>query len=190
MTYAYPGTNRPALDGVDLLIEPGELVLLVGESGCGKSTLLRAALGLVPHFHGGELAGRVRVDGLDTRDHRPGELAAHAGLVFQDPEAQLVAQGVRREVAFGLESTGHPAAAIAARVQEALMATGASALDRARRRNTVGRRGPARRDRLGAGDGPAAAAVRRADQPTRPGRGRGAAGAGRCGSTATAASRW
>ncbi len=68
-------------------------------------------------------------NGLDTRDHRPGELAAHAGLVFQDPEAQLVAQGVRREVAFGLESTGHPAAAIAARVQEALMATGISALD-------------------------------------------------------------
>ena len=69
---------------------PGELVLLVGESGSGKSTLLRAALGLVPHFHGGELRGRVRVAGLDTREHRPGELARHVGLVFQDPEAQLV----------------------------------------------------------------------------------------------------
>ncbi len=126
--YAYPGTSQPALDGVTLDVEPGELVLIVGESGCGKSTLLRAALGLVPHFHGGELAGRVMVDGLDTRDHRPGELARHAGLVFQDPEAQLVAQRVRHEVAFGLESIAHPPATIAARAQEALMAAGASHL--------------------------------------------------------------
>jgi len=126
--YAYPGTSQPALDGVTLDVEPGELVLIVGESGCGKSTLLRAALGLVPHFHGGELAGRVTVDGLDTRDHRPGELARHAGLVFQDPEAQLVAQRVRHEVAFGLESIAHPPATIAARAQEALMAAGASHL--------------------------------------------------------------
>jgi energy-coupling factor transport system ATP-binding protein len=126
--YRYPGTAQPALDGVSLEIDPGELVLVLGESGCGKSTLLRSALGLVPHFHGGELAGRVVVDGLDTRDHRPGELARHAGLVFQDPEAQLVAQRVRHEVAFGLESLGHPPAAIAARAQEALMAAGASHL--------------------------------------------------------------
>ena len=82
----------------------------------------------MPHFHGGELDGRVVVDGLDTRDHRPGELARHAGLVFQDPEAQLVAQRVRHEVAFGLESIGHPPATIAARAQEALMAAGASHL--------------------------------------------------------------
>jgi energy-coupling factor transport system ATP-binding protein len=126
--YTYPGTTEPALDGVTLTVEPGELVLVAGESGCGKSTLLRAALGLVPHFHGGELAGRVTVDGLDTRDHRPGELARHAGLVFQDPEAQLVAQRVQHEVAFGLESLGHPPDAIAGRAQEALMAVGASHL--------------------------------------------------------------
>ena len=54
---AYPDAAGPALDGVSLDVEQGELVLVLGESGCGKSTLLRAALGLVPHFHGGELAG-------------------------------------------------------------------------------------------------------------------------------------
>ena len=85
VSYRYPGAATPALDGVDLQIEPGQFVLLVGGSGSGKSTLLRAALGLVPHFHGGELRGRVVVADRDTRDHRPGELARHAGLVFQDP---------------------------------------------------------------------------------------------------------
>jgi len=128
VTYTYPGAGRPALAGVSLRVEPGEFVVLAGGSGSGKSTLLRAALGLVPHFHGGELAGQVLVDGLDTRDHRPAELARHVGLVFQDPEAQLVAQRVRSEVAFGLESMGEPPAELAPRTQEALMAVGASHL--------------------------------------------------------------
>jgi energy-coupling factor transport system ATP-binding protein len=87
VSHRYTAGGRPALDDVDLRVDEGELVLLLGESGSGKSTLLRAALGLVPRFHGGELRGSVRVAGLDTRDHRPGELARHAGLVFQDPEA-------------------------------------------------------------------------------------------------------
>ena len=128
VSYAYPGAARPALDGVDLDVEPGQLVLLVGGSGSGKSTLLRAALGLVPHFHGGELRGRVRVSGLDTREHRPGELARHAGLVFQDPESQLVMGRPDREAAFGLENLGHPAGEIAVRAREALAAVGAAAL--------------------------------------------------------------
>jgi len=126
--YAYPGAARPALAGVDLEIEPGQLVLLVGGSGSGKSTLLRAALGLAPHFHGGELRGRVRVAGLDTREHRPGALARHVGLVFQDPESQLVMGRPDREAAFGLENLGHPAGEIAVRAREALAAVGAAAL--------------------------------------------------------------
>ena len=126
--YRYPRRERAALRGIDLRIEAGELVLLLGDSGSGKSTLLRAMLGLVPHFHGGELSGRVVTDGLDTRDHRPGEIARHAGLVFQDPESQMVMRTALREAGFGLENMGWPAADIAARAQEALMVTGASAL--------------------------------------------------------------
>ena len=61
----------PALDGVDLEVSRGEVVLLEGPSGGGKSTLLRALCGLVPHFHGGSFAGRVVVDGLDTMAVRP-----------------------------------------------------------------------------------------------------------------------
>jgi len=128
VSYRYPGAAAPALRDVDLAIGEGELVLLLGGSGCGKSTLLRAALGLVPHFHGGELAGRVTSAGLDTREHRPGEIARRTGLVFQDPEAQLVMGRPDRETAFGLENLGHPAQAIGLRAREALAAVGASHL--------------------------------------------------------------
>ena len=122
VSHRYSPAGRPALADVELAVDEGELVLLVGESGSGKSTLLRAALGLVPRFHGGELHGRVHVAGLDTRDHRPGELARHAGLVFQDPEAQVVTSHVLAEAAFGLENLGvapddiHPRALAALRM--------------------------------------------------------------------------
>ncbi len=128
VSHRYAAGGRPALEDVTLSVEEGELVLLVGESGSGKSTLLRAALGLVPRFHGGELHGRVRVGGLDTRDHRPGELARHAGLVFQDPEAQVVSSGVLAEAAFGLENLGVDAAEIHPRALAALRMAGADHL--------------------------------------------------------------
>jgi energy-coupling factor transporter ATP-binding protein EcfA2 len=90
VTYTYPDRPRPALRDVSLTLHPAEVVLLVGGSGSGKSTLLRALNGLVPHFHGGTFAGRVLVAGMDTRSTPPRELAAHVGLVFQEPENQAV----------------------------------------------------------------------------------------------------
>jgi energy-coupling factor transport system ATP-binding protein len=128
VSYRYPGDGRAALDRVELSVEPGQFVLLIGGSGSGKSTLLRAAAGLVPHFHGGRLEGRVTAEGMDTRDHDPRQIARLAGLVFQDPERQLVMRRARREVAFGLENLGHPPGEIAARAEEAMMVTGASRL--------------------------------------------------------------
>ena len=128
VTYRYPGDERPALDHVDLSVETGQFVLLVGGSGSGKSTLLRAAAGLVPHFHGGRMEGRATAEGMDTREHDPRQIARLTGLVFQDPERQLVMRRARREVAFGLENLGHPADEIAARAEEAMMVTGASRL--------------------------------------------------------------
>ena len=126
--YRYPDAARPALDGVSLDVEQGELVLVLGESGSGKSTLLRAALGLVPSFHGGELAGRVVSEGLDTREHSPAQIARHVGLVFQDPESQLVMRRADHEVAFGLENLGCDPREILSRAEQALTAVAAGHL--------------------------------------------------------------
>ena len=128
VTYAYPAATRPSLRDVSLSVEPGEFVVLAGGSGSGKSTLLRAAAGLVPHFHGGTFAGRLVCGGLDTREHGPGDIAAVAGTLFQDPETQVVMGTVRSELAFPLENRGWGAAAVARGVEEAALALGIAAL--------------------------------------------------------------
>ena len=128
VTYTYPGAARPALADVSLRIEPGEFVVLAGGSGSGKSTLLRAAAGLVPHFHGGEFAGRLVAGDLDSREHGPAELSAVAGSLFQDPETQVVMGTVRAELAFPLENRGWSAAAVARGVEEAALALGVAGL--------------------------------------------------------------
>jgi energy-coupling factor transport system ATP-binding protein len=130
VSYAYPG-EPDALRDVTLTVEPGEFVVVAGGSGSGKSTLLRAASGLVPHFHGGTFAGRLRCAGLDTREHGPGELAAVAGTLLQDPETQVLMGTVRAELAFPLENRGFAPAAVARGVEEAALALGiAGLLDR------------------------------------------------------------
>jgi energy-coupling factor transport system ATP-binding protein len=106
VSYRYPGAKPWALNGVDLTIRPGESVLITGASGSGKSTLCRSCIGLVPHFHHGEWMGKVFVDGLDTSQHPVYELFRHAGLVFQNTDAQLFNQTVESELIYGLESLG------------------------------------------------------------------------------------
>jgi energy-coupling factor transport system ATP-binding protein len=131
VTYTYPGGECPALDDVTLRVGRGELVIVAGASGSGKSTLLRAASGLVPHFHGGVIAGRVRVAGMDTAEHGPGELAAVVGTLFQDPETQVLMGTPRGELAFPLENRGLSPAGVARGVEEAAVALGiAHLLDR------------------------------------------------------------
>ncbi|HEX9076932.1 MAG TPA: ATP-binding cassette domain-containing protein [Anaerolineae bacterium] len=119
--YRYEDGKR-ALDDINLKVEAGESVLLAGASGSGKSTLCRALNGLIPHFHGGVLEGRVLVDGRDTRTHPVHRLFSIVGLVFQNPDAQLFNSTVEREVAFGLASLGLPREEIHARLQWALEA--------------------------------------------------------------------
>jgi energy-coupling factor transport system ATP-binding protein len=120
VSLTYDGAESPVLRGVDLLIEEGELALVVGRTGVGKSTLLGAINGLVPHFTGGTLSGRVTVDGRDTRHHRPRELADVVGVVGQDPLAGFVTDTVEEELAYAMEQLAIPADAMRKRVEETL----------------------------------------------------------------------
>ncbi|MDF6042236.1 ATP-binding cassette domain-containing protein [Streptomyces sp. JH14] len=124
----YEGAARPTLSGVDLTIPEGELVLLVGPSGVGKSTLLGAVSGLVPHFTGGTLRGRVTVDGRDTRTHKPRELADLVGTVGQDPLSHFVTDTVEDELAYGMESLGLAPDVMRRRVEETLDLLGLAGL--------------------------------------------------------------
>ncbi|WP_037906509.1 ABC transporter ATP-binding protein [Actinacidiphila yeochonensis] len=119
-TITYDGAAAPALRALDLTIPEGELCLVVGPSGTGKSTLLNAVNGLVPHFTGGTLTGRVTVAGRDTRTHRPRELADVVGTVGQDPAAHFVTDIVEDELAYGMESLGVPPDTMRRRVEETL----------------------------------------------------------------------
>ena len=120
VSVTYADAAAPVLSGVDLTIPEGEMVLVMGRTGSGKSTLLRALNGLVPHFSGGTLAGRVVVDGRDTATHRPRDLADVVGFVGQDPLAGFVTDNVEDELAYGMESLGLAPAVMRKRVEETL----------------------------------------------------------------------
>ncbi|MFF3762653.1 ABC transporter ATP-binding protein [Streptomyces sp. NPDC001922] len=120
VSVAYDGAPGFALREVDFTVPEGELCLLVGPSGVGKSTLLGAVSGLVPHFTGGTLHGRVTVAGRDTRTHRPRELADVVGTVGQDPVAHFVTDTVEDELAYGMESLGLAPEVMRRRVEETL----------------------------------------------------------------------
>jgi energy-coupling factor transporter ATP-binding protein EcfA2 len=116
------GESGSALRDVSLTLGAGEFALLAGRSACGKTTLLRAGCGLVPHFHGGEIEGRVAVAGIDALAGGPGELAAAVGYVAQDPETQVVSTTVAAEIELPLEMRGDPASARARAVEEVALA--------------------------------------------------------------------
>ncbi|MGW0816133.1 ABC transporter ATP-binding protein, partial [Streptomyces viridiviolaceus] len=124
----YDGAPEPTVRGVDFEVPEGELVLLVGPSGVGKSTVLGAVSGLVPHFTGGTLSGRVVVAGRDTRTHKPRELADVVGTVGQDPLSHFVTDTVEDELAYGMESLGLPPDVMRRRVEETLDLLGLSGL--------------------------------------------------------------
>ncbi|WP_399091568.1 ABC transporter ATP-binding protein [Streptomyces sp. BBFR2] len=132
VSVTYGEASAPAVRGVDLTVAEGELCLLVGPSGVGKSTLLNAVCGLVPHFTGGTLRGRVTVAGRDTRTHAPRELADVVGTVGQDPLDRFVTDTVEDELAYGMESLGLAPGVMRRRVEETLDLLGLAGLrDRA-----------------------------------------------------------
>ncbi|MFD9392498.1 ABC transporter ATP-binding protein [Streptomyces sp. NPDC060000] len=128
VSVTYDGAAEPVIQDVDLTVPEGELVLLAGPSGVGKSTLLGTVSGLVPHFTGGTLRGRVTVDGRDTRTHKPRELADVVGTVGQDPLSHFVTDTVEEELAYGMESLGLSPEVMRRRVEETLDLLGLAAL--------------------------------------------------------------
>jgi energy-coupling factor transporter ATPase len=124
LTYTYPGASRQSIADVSLKINKGEFTLITGPSGCGKTTLCRCFNGLIPHFYQGEMKGEINVAGLKIAEHPIYELAKHVGLVFQNPENQLFALSVEKDVAFGLENLGVPREEMREKVDWALQLTG------------------------------------------------------------------
>ncbi len=120
ITYHYPNQKHPILHKLSLAISRGELLLVVGASGVGKSTLLRCLNGLVPHFHGGTIRGRVRVAGRDPIALGPRGMNDLVGFVFQDPEAQFVTERVEDELVFAMENHNFPQTTMRKRVEEVL----------------------------------------------------------------------
>jgi len=130
VTLTYAAAPAPTLRGVNLTVEEGDLAVVVGRTGTGKSTLLGAINGLVPHFTGGRLEGRVTVDGRSTRDHRPRDLADVVGYVGQNPLHGFVTDVVEEEVAYGMEQLGVAPGALRKRVEETLDLLGIADLRR------------------------------------------------------------
>ncbi len=122
VSYRYPSRASDALCQVDLEVDQGELVGVVGLNGAGKTTLCNLCVGIIPHFYKGEFTGDVRVRGVDTRASSIAELAGFVGYVFQQPTQQFsgTAATVYEEVAFGPENLGLDRAETRRRVQEAL----------------------------------------------------------------------
>lgn len=124
LRFRYADAPAPVLNGIDMQVQPGETVLLLGPSGCGKSTLALCLNGLIPNEIPGDLSGEVWVGPYRTSRTPSGPLRQQVGIVFQDPETQLVMPRVDEEVAFGLENLAIPAEAMRARVAEALRQVG------------------------------------------------------------------
>jgi energy-coupling factor transporter ATP-binding protein EcfA2 len=119
-SFKYIGADSLALRKINLTIDEGEYVVITGPSGCGKTTLCRAINGLVPQFHRGYIAGHVYVDSHDTRENEVANLSTIAGMVFQQPENQLVTLNVEKEIAFGPENLGVAPDEIRLRVEEVI----------------------------------------------------------------------
>jgi energy-coupling factor transport system ATP-binding protein len=130
VTYKYPLTEKPSLQNINLKVNEGEFVAIIGPNSAGKSTLCYTLAGFVPHFFKGELSGSVTVAGAESSKSNLHEWVLNVGLAFQNPFNQIsgAKYTVFEEIAFGLENTGVPRDEMKVRVEEAMKLTGISDL--------------------------------------------------------------
>ncbi len=123
LSFSYLDTPEPVLRGIDLAIPSGQFVLLVGPSGCGKSTLALALSGLIPTRIAGDIEGEIYLDDKRISKMEINEVSQYIGMVFQNPDNQLIQIDVESEVAFGPENLALPHAEIVERVEQSLAYT-------------------------------------------------------------------
>ncbi|KAB3548051.1 MAG: ATP-binding cassette domain-containing protein [ANME-2 cluster archaeon] len=124
LSYTYPNMSEPTLRGIDLHIDDGEFVLLLGASGSGKSTFIQCLNGLVPKVTGGNLEGEIVINGKDVRKYKVHQMASDVGIIFQNPDTQLFSLTVGKDVAFGPENLGMPKEEILRRMDLAMHIVG------------------------------------------------------------------
>ena len=106
LTYSYPGASAPTLKDINLEIEKGDFLAIVGNNGCGKSTLCKAMNGLIPHFITGDFQGEVMAGGISTLEADIGTLAQKVGYVYQDFENQIVRPTVLDDASYACMNYG------------------------------------------------------------------------------------
>ena len=127
-SFYYPNCKIPSLDKINVIIEEGEFLVITGPSGGGKSTFLRSINGLIPNFYGGKISGEVLVKGKNVSKTPTNQMSEIVGMVFQDPENQLVSNQVEREIAFGMENLCFSKEIMKKRIEESLDAVNISRL--------------------------------------------------------------
>ena len=121
--FRYKGNDEYALNNINLEIESNRFILLAGETGSGKTSLIRCMNGLIPQFYAGYYKGQVEISGKNTTETTISELSSEVGIVFQNPENQLIAMNVEHEIAFGLENLGIPREEIKEKIKEVVEIT-------------------------------------------------------------------
>ena len=122
-SFRYKGNEEYALNRINLEIKENSFILLAGETGSGKTSLIRCLNGLIPQFYAGYYKGSVEIDGKNTLTTPISDLSTVVGIVFQNPENQLVAMNVEHEIAFGMENLGIDPNEIGKRIKEVIKIT-------------------------------------------------------------------
>ena len=122
--FRYKGIKEYALQDINLNIDNNRFILLAGETGSGKTSLIRCLNGLIPQFYAGFYKGSVEVAGKNTITTSIADLSTEVGIVFQNPENQLVSMNVEHELVFGLENIGMPKKAIMKQIDDVVELTG------------------------------------------------------------------